>query len=56
LTDEDFATYLLEEAGVGLVFGAAFGVSPHFRVSYAASQEVLNDACERIARACQKLK
>lgn len=56
LTDEDFATYLLEEAGVGLVFGAAFGISPHFRVSYAASQEVLNDACERIARACQKLK
>jgi aspartate aminotransferase len=55
-TDEDFATYLLEEAGVGLVFGAAFGISPHFRVSYAASQEVLDDACMRITSACQQLK
>jgi aspartate aminotransferase len=54
-SDEDFVLYLLEEAGVGLVFGAAFGMSPYFRVSYAASDEMLVDACERIERACKAL-
>ncbi|MSO65987.1 MAG: pyridoxal phosphate-dependent aminotransferase [Alphaproteobacteria bacterium] len=55
-SDEDFVLYLLEEAGVGLVFGAGFGMSPYFRVSYAASDEVLKDALDRIARACGALK
>ena len=49
-------TYLLEDAGVGLVFGGAFGLSPHFRVSYAASDEILKSACEKIATAVSKLK
>jgi aspartate aminotransferase len=54
-TDEDFVRYLLEVAGVGLVFGAAFGMSPYFRVSYAANDATLAEACSRIARACSEL-
>ncbi len=54
-TDEDFALYLLMEAGVSVVFGAAFGMSPFFRISYAASLESLEDACGRIQRACAAL-
>ncbi|MEM6824458.1 MAG: pyridoxal phosphate-dependent aminotransferase [Pseudomonadota bacterium] len=54
-TDEDFATALLDEAGVAVVFGAAFGLSPHFRVSYAASEDMLGDACDRIADFCEGL-
>ena len=48
-TDQDFTDALLEEQGVAAVFGAAFGLSPHFRVSYAASDAALEDACTRIA-------
>lgn len=55
-TDEDFATYLLEAEGVACVQGAAFGLSPYFRISYATSTEVLRDACTRIQRACAALK
>ncbi|PWE34179.1 aspartate transaminase [Maritimibacter sp. 55A14] len=54
-TDEDFATALLEETGVAVVFGAAFGLSPHFRVSYAASDEALREACTRITNFCASL-
>ncbi|HTJ62715.1 MAG TPA: aminotransferase class I/II-fold pyridoxal phosphate-dependent enzyme, partial [Alphaproteobacteria bacterium] len=54
-TDEDFAAYLLTEAGVSVVFGAAFGLSPFFRISYAASTEALEEACRRIQRACGAL-
>ncbi len=53
--DEVFATALLEETGVAVVFGAAFGVSPNFRVSYATSDEVLREACSRIQRFCASL-
>ncbi|MEO0750992.1 MAG: pyridoxal phosphate-dependent aminotransferase [Pseudomonadota bacterium] len=53
--DEAFATALLEEAGVAVVFGAAFGLSPAFRVSYATSDEALIDACARITRFCDGL-
>jgi len=53
--DEDFVTYLLAE-GVACVHGAAFGLSPHFRISYATSMDALVDACARIARACSKLQ
>ena len=53
--DEVFATALLEEIGVAVVFGAAFGLSPNFRVSYATSDEVLRDACARIQRFCASL-
>src|SRR2546423_1796987 len=53
--DDGFVRYLLEETGVAVVHGAAFGLSPHFRISYATSTEVLRDACERIDRACRSL-
>lgn len=55
-TDEDFVTALLEEAGVAVVFGAAFGLSPHFRISYAASDDMLREACNRIAGFCAGLR
>ncbi|MFA8388124.1 MAG: pyridoxal phosphate-dependent aminotransferase [Pelagibaca sp.] len=54
-TDEAFATALLEEQGVAVVFGAAFGLSPYFRVSYATSDEILADACDRIQTFCAGL-
>ncbi len=54
-TDEDFATALLEEEGVAVVFGAAFGLSPNFRVSYATSDAALTEAAARIARFCKGL-
>ena len=55
-SDEAFATALLEEADVAVVFGAAFGLSPNFRVSYATSDEALTEACTRIQRFCASLK
>jgi len=55
-TDTDFVGYLLESVGVAVVQGAAFGLSPHFRVSYATSTEVLRDACTRIQKACAALR
>ena len=54
--DEAFATALLEESGVAVVFGAAFGLSPNFRVSYATSDEALTEACSRIQAFCAGLK
>ncbi len=54
-TDEDFVTYLLESAGVACVHGEAFGLSPHFRISYALDKETLEDACKRIQKACAAL-
>jgi len=53
--DEDFVTYILEEEGVAAVHGAAFGLSPHFRISYATATDLLEDACQRIQRACAAL-
>jgi aspartate aminotransferase len=53
--DETFATALLEETGVAVVFGAAFGLSPAFRISYATSDALLEDACARIQRFCEGL-
>ena len=53
--DEVFATSLLEEANVAVVFGAAFGLSPNFRVSYATSDEALTEACTRIQNFCASL-
>ena len=53
--DEVFATALLEETGVAVVFGAAFGLSPNFRVSYATSDAILAEACTRIQTFCASL-
>ena len=54
-SDEDFCKALLEETGVAVVFGAAFGLSPNFRVSYASSDAVLKDALTRIQGFCASL-
>ena len=55
-TDEDFASELLESEGVAVVHGAAFGLSPYFRISYATSEDILEDACGRIQRFCGNVK
>ena len=55
-SDEDVVTYFLETEGIAAVHGAAFGLSPHFRISYATSTEALEDACQRIQRACTALR
>lgn len=49
-TDEDFVTELLEAEGVAVVHGSAFGLGPNFRISYAAADDLLEQACERIQR------
>ena len=54
-SDGDFVSYLLETQGVATVQGAAFGLSPHFRISYATGTAVLEDAMGRIAKACAAL-
>jgi aspartate aminotransferase len=51
-SDTDFCTELLEAEGVAVVTGAAFGLSPFFRISYATADAVLEDACSRIQRFC----
>ena len=53
--DEAFSRALLEETGVAVVFGAAFGLSPNFRVSYATSEAALEEACRRIQDFCAGL-
>ena len=53
--DLDLVTYLLESAGVAVVHGEAFGLSPHFRISYATSENILIEACSRIKKACKAL-
>jgi aspartate aminotransferase len=55
-SDKDFATALLEEEQVAVVFGEAFGLSPAFRISYATSTEALEEAMKRIKRFCAALK
>jgi aspartate aminotransferase len=55
-TDEDFAIELLAAEGVAVVHGAAFGMSPFFRISYATATELLEDACHRIQRFCGNLR
>ena len=55
-TSEDFARLLLESEGVAVVHGSAFGLDPFFRISYATSKEVLEEACKRIIRFCETLE
>jgi aspartate aminotransferase len=54
--DADLIDYFLDEARVAAVHGAAFGLEPAFRVSYATSEEILTRACERIQTACAALR
>lgn len=55
-TDEDFVSELLEAEGVAAVHGSAFGLGPYLRISYATSNEILEDACIRIQRFCASLR
>ncbi|MFZ1990525.1 MAG: pyridoxal phosphate-dependent aminotransferase [Alphaproteobacteria bacterium] len=55
-TDEDFVMELLAAEGVSVVHGSAFGLAPHFRISYAVSDAQLEDACHRIQRFCASLR
>ncbi|QIG78518.1 pyridoxal phosphate-dependent aminotransferase [Stakelama tenebrarum] len=55
-TDEAMIGYFLDEARVAAVHGAAFGLSPAMRISYATSDDVLREACSRIQDACAALK
>jgi aspartate aminotransferase len=54
-TDEDFVTALLEDEGVAVVQGSAFGLGPNFRISYATATSDLEEACQRIQRFCASL-
>ena len=54
--DEDFTSALLNHAGVAVVQGSAFGLEGYFRISYATSDENLQNACERLSRFCSELK
>jgi aspartate aminotransferase len=55
-SDTDLATYLLESAGVAVVPGVAFGLSPYFRISYATETGNLLEACRRISQAIELLR
>ena len=55
-TDETLIDYLLTDAKVAAVHGGAFGLEPAFRVSYATSEEILEEACNRIQTACAALR
>jgi aspartate aminotransferase len=54
--DTDFATFLLEETGVAIVQGSAFGLEGYFRVSYATSMQILEKALLKIKSFCESLK
>ena len=55
-TDEDFVRYLLDQEGVAVVHGGAFGLEPFFRISYATSLDLLREGCIRIRKACAALR
>lgn len=55
-SDEDFVVQLLNHEGVAAVHGAAFGLSPHFRISFALDDATLKEACARIIRFCNNLE
>ena len=54
-SDDAFAAELLDAEGVAVVQGSGFGLSPYFRISYATSEDVLEEACRRIQRFCASL-
>ncbi|WP_407050241.1 pyridoxal phosphate-dependent aminotransferase [Methyloraptor flagellatus] len=55
-SDDDFVSELLEVEGVAVVQGSAFGLAPHFRISYATATSALEEACRRIQRFCGNLR
>jgi len=54
-SDLDFSNFLMDECGVAIVHGAAFGLSPYFRISFATKMELLKSGCQKIAEACRQL-
>jgi aspartate aminotransferase len=54
-TDDDFVVYLLE-CGVASIAGSSYGLSPHFRLSFATSKATILEGCRRIREACLKLR
>ena len=54
-SDADFATHLLESRDIAVVHGEAYGMSPFFRISFAASEAHLQEGCRRIRLACEEL-
>ncbi len=50
-TDTDIAEHMLESGGIAVVPGAGFGFSPYFRLCFAYADAVMEEACERLARA-----
>jgi len=54
-TDLDFVLYLLDGVGVAALQGAAYGLSPYFRLSIATSMDVIRQACDRIESAVAAL-
>jgi aspartate aminotransferase len=54
-SDQDFAVYLLEHAGVAVIQGSAYGVSPYFRISFATSEETIQSAVDAVAKAMEAL-
>jgi aspartate aminotransferase len=55
-SDDAFVSALLDAEGVAVVQGSAFGLSPYFRISYATSEDVLEEGCRRIQRFCASLR
>jgi aspartate aminotransferase len=53
--DADFAMHLLESQNIAVIHGEAYGMSPFFRISFAASDEKLREGCRRIRLACEEL-
>jgi aspartate aminotransferase len=54
-TDADFVDYLLE-SGVAAIAGSSYGLSPHFRLSFATSKDAIVEGCRRMRDACMKLR
>ncbi|KPU59536.1 aminotransferase class I and II family protein [Pseudomonas fluorescens] len=55
-TDTDLVNFVLEDEGVATVGGAAYGMSPYIRLSFASSMDVIEDGCLRFQRSCEKLR
>jgi aspartate aminotransferase len=54
-SSDELVMYLLDAEGLAVLQGSAYGVPPYFRMSFAASMAVLDEGCERLARACARL-
>ena len=55
-SDSQLVAYLLKEHGLATVSGAAYGMSPYIRLSFASSLDVIEEGCRRLKEACQRLR